>query len=296
VTILLIAEFLAELQRLGKAGSTVNSARSSLVGVYGLLLDRPMLAKHPLLAGVVRSAKLSKPLQPRYEEIWDAALIPRYWARTPAHSISDKRDKAISLSILALFARPSDLERISSLPAHFRITQSGYQFRICGAKEGKSESKLTPFIHLPYWTDEMLDNHLGLSCCPAAAWQAYFDAVAASHPDRLPANAQRYPHGQFLALTPQPFTKDDGTVLGQFHTPLSAQRISKLMKGVMAKAGVDTSIFKGGSGRHAGASAAFDRGDEMESILLRGRWSSFETFRKFYLRSRISAHQRAAIA
>jgi len=292
----MIAEFLAELQKEGKSGSTVNSARSSLMGVYEILLSRSHLAKHPLIAGVVKSAKLAVPLQPRYEEIWDAALIPRYWARTPALTIADKRKKAISLSILALFARPSDLERISSIPAHFQRSAEGFKFRIRGAKEGKSPSKLTPFLRLLYWSDERLDDHLGLSCCPAAAWADYIDTVNASSPTRLPDNAQRYPHGLFLALTPQPFVQGDGTLLaGRYHTPLSSQRISKIMKEVMAAAGVDTSIFKGGSGRHAGSTAAFDDGDEMESILARGRWSAFETFRKFYLRSRISAADRAGL-
>jgi hypothetical protein len=297
ITIHMIAEFLAEVQSTGKSGSTVNTARSSLCGVYGVLLSRPLLAKHPLLSGVVRSAKLAVPLQPRYDDIWDAALIPQYWSRTPTPTIARKREKAISLSILALFARPSDLERISSMPAHFKFTQTGYEFRIRGAKEGKSPSKLTPVIPLPLWSEERIDNHLGLSCCPAAAWQTYLDAVEASSPNRLPPNAQRYPHGIFLALTPQPFTLDDGARLpGRYHTPLSAQRISKIMKDVMFAAGVDTSIFKGGSGRHAGSSAAFADGEEMERILARGRWSSFETFRRFYLRARITQAMRAGMA
>ena len=276
------------------AGSSVNGHRSALCGFYGTLLQLSNLAEHPLLAGVVASAKIAIPTKPRYDDTWDASLIPRYWSRTPANSLVLMRAKAISLSILALFARPSDLARISAVPAHFVLSPTGYKFKIRGAKESKSASKLTPFIALPFFTAEEEDNVLGYSCCPAAAWRAYFDALHDTNPTLLPPGAQVYPTGRFLSLTTQKFTNHDGSISGKFHTPIGAERISKVMKEVMEAAGVDVSKYGGGSGRHAGSSAAFDRGVEMESILARGRWSSFETFRKFYLRSRITAAQREA--
>ena len=287
--ITLIAEFLAYQQSLGKSGSTINGYRSALCGVFGVLLGVTHLAKHPLLSGVVNAARNERPVQPRYDDIWDAGLIPRYWSRTRADTLESKRAKAISLSMLAIFARPSDMARISALPQHFELTPQGYKFRIRGAKEGKCAARLTPVLYLHYWTEQQHDNNLGFSCCPAEAWQDYFTALELANPVRLPLNAMVYPQGQFLALTKQNFVSDDGSVRGRFHKPIGSQRISKVMKFVMEAAGVDTAVFTGGSARAAGSSAAFDRRCDIEYILSRGRWSSFETFRKFYLRSRVSA-------
>jgi hypothetical protein len=94
-----------------------------------------------------------------------------------------------------------------------------------------------------------------------------------------------------LALSPQAFAGYPGF----WHTPLSAERISKIMKDVMTKAGVDTSVFKGGSGRHAGSSAAAAKGDHLLEVMKTARWSSFQTFKKFYLRARITEEQRRAV-
>jgi hypothetical protein len=290
VIIPIIAEFLAYLSADELVpGGTINSYRSSLCGVYEMLLDRPGLARHPLLAGVVASAKRALPSMPRYEGIWDAALIPRYWSRTPARTLAQKRDKAISLGLITTYARPSDLARISRSPNHLQLTMEGYRFRIRGPKEGKKEEKLSPVVLLPFFVGDE-DDILGhpSTICAATAWQEYLTALDASSPTRLPLGFQRFPVGLFLALSARPFVHDDKSKSeGKYHLPLGSERISKLMKGVMTAAGVDTSIFKGGSGRHAGASAAFAAGKEIDEILARGRWSSFHVFQKFYLRTRI---------
>ena len=68
------------------------------------------------------------------------------------------------------------------------------------------------------------------------------------------------------------------------------------MKAVMTDAGVDTSVYKGGSGRHAGSSAAAAAGCDLLRVMATARWSSFDTFRKFYLRARITEEQRRLVA
>ena len=90
-----------------------------------------------------------------------------------------------------------------------------------------------------------------------------------------------------MSLNPFPGT------IGTFHTPLGAQRLSNVMKNVMKAAGVDTSVYKGGSGRSAGSSAAAAKGvDLMHVLMATARWFSFKTFKKFYLRVRITEQQR----
>ena len=109
----------------------------------------------------------------------------------------------------------------------------------------------------------------------------------------LPLEAEAYPHGCFLSVQLATFT---GTppIHGTFHQPLGAQRLSTVMKAVMTAAGVDTSVYKGGSGRHAGSSAAASGGSDLLLVMRTARWSSFKTFKKFYLRARITDAQRRA--
>ena len=138
-----LAAFLNELSEEGLAGGTVHNARSSLCGGYELLLGERELARHPWLASVAKTADNRKPKKPRYDETWDAGKVVGYWARTPTPTLALKRDRAVSLGFLALFARPSDLARISRLPAHWQVTSAGFRFRFRGLKEAKSQATLS---------------------------------------------------------------------------------------------------------------------------------------------------------
>ena len=286
-----LAKFLQELSADGLAGGTVANSRASLCGAYELILGVRKLAKHPWLSAVTKAADNARPKQPRYEDMWDAGTVVGFWARTPARTLTQKRDRAISLGFLALFARPSDLARISRLPAHWQVTPTCYRFRIRGPKESRSQSVLSPWIELPFIpADDLDDDRLGCCSCAGRAWTSYFDALVESNVKHLPLEAETYPRGRFLSVPLAPFT---GTT-GSFHTPLGAERLSNIMKSVMKAAGVDTSVYKGGSGRHAGSSAAAFGGSDMLRILNTGRWSSYKTFKKFYLRARITEEQRRA--
>lgn len=269
------------------------NASSSICGVYELLLGESELAKHPWLAAVRGAAKIRNPLKSRYDDMWDPGMVVGHWATTPARDTATLRARALSLGALALYARPSDLERISRLPAHWQVLPDKFRFRIRGPKEAKNAAVLSPWIELPFLPPEALDDD-NLNCCSCAgrAWKAYFDQLDADNVQHLPLQAQRYPHGRFLSLTPTPHRGIDGS----FHQPLGSQRISNIIKGVMTDAGVDTSIFKGGSCRHAGSSEAATGGGDLLRIMSTGRWSSFKTFKKFYLRARITAEQRRAAA
>lgn len=280
-----IGEFLTKLSVVdGASGSVVNSARSSIVGVVQVVTEQRKLAKHPLLAGVTKTAKLLRPVQPRYDTIWDVGELLAYWKRTPALTLVMKRAKAISLFILATYARPSDCERLSMARGHFGIAQSrnSYMYRIRGSKESKSSHKLTPELYVEFFDESSPDVDL----CPARAMAAYGDAVDDSK--RVPRAAMVHPYGFFVSEALRPFPGADG----KFFTPLSSQRISKIMKGVMSLAGIDTTVFKGGSGRHAASSAAADNNVPFEQILLTGRWSSFQVWNKFYHRARLNASTR----
>ena len=129
-----------------------------------------------------------------------------YWKRTPALTLVMKRAKAISLFILAVYARPSDCERLSMARGHFGIAQSrnSYINRIRGSKESKSSHKLTPELFVEFFDESSPDVDL----CPARAMAAYGDAVDDSK--RVPRAAMVHPYGYFVSEALRPFPGADG--------------------------------------------------------------------------------------
>ena len=69
------------------------------------------------------------------------------------------------------------------------------------------------------------------------------------------------------------------------YSALGAQRISKLIGMLMLSSSVPAR-FTGGSLRMQSASEALDKGFSPETVLARGRWSSYYVFKKFYDRHR----------
>ena len=70
------------------------------------------------------------------------------------------------------------------------------------------------------------------------------------------------------------------------HQPISGASLSRWLKDIISRAGIDTSIFKAHSVTGASASAAYDRGASLQDILDLADWSTDSTFRRFYYRPR----------
>lgn len=106
-----------------------------------------------------------------------------------------------------------------------------------------------------------------ISICPVAILQAYVDSTAQFW---CPSNAN------FL-LTGS--TKP--------HRPVTSSTISRWIKDLLRKAGVNTRIFAAHFVRGAAASKASQAGCSVQAILNHGRWASESTFAKFYLRETV---------
>ena len=64
--------------------------------------------------------------------------------------------------------------------------------------------------------------------------------------------------------------------------PVSCETISRRVKTVMEKSGIDVNLFKPHSTRVAATSKAFMKSVPLEHILSVAGWSSSDTFAKFY--------------
>ena len=64
--------------------------------------------------------------------------------------------------------------------------------------------------------------------------------------------------------------------------PVAKSTISRWLKDVLTLAGIDTSVFSGGSTRGASASAAAWRGASVAQILGAGDWTNLGTYQRFF--------------
>ena len=227
---------------------------------------------------VKAGARRDKPSRPRYDDdMWDPSQVLDYWRANPPRSIADKRACAVSLLMLAIYCRPSDLARFSI--AHCSIAGNQLRYRIRGPKEAKDESFLAPVQFLDFMPEESEEASY---CCAARALCAYWDSI--SHREKDESSGR----GIIWSLAPK-------TAIGPLF-PVGPECLSKVMHDVMRRAGVDPK-FTGGSARSAGSSHALISGLDFTSVLSRGRWSSHWVFQKFYKRCRLQhADSRSALA
>ena len=66
------------------------------------------------------------------------------------------------------------------------------------------------------------------------------------------------------------------------HKAVSRDTVSRWVKSVMDKAGINTVVYKPGSTRAASTSKAVQDGTPLDEILRLGGWSNTSTFNKFY--------------
>ena len=66
------------------------------------------------------------------------------------------------------------------------------------------------------------------------------------------------------------------------HKPITSETLVRWVKEVLARAGVDTNIFKAHSVQWASATAAHNKGVSLEDILHLAEWSAHSMFRRFY--------------
>ena len=69
------------------------------------------------------------------------------------------------------------------------------------------------------------------------------------------------------------------------HRSVGTQTLGRWIKAVLAGAGIDISLFKPHSTRHASATAAFAADIPIDEILKRAGWSNAMTFKRFYYKS-----------
>ena len=178
-----------------------------------LVSNRRKIAKQPKVANVTAGAKRDKPSRPRYDSTWEPDLVLNYWRANPPRSVKELRARAISLLMLSIYCRPSDLARFSI--AHCCIRDDELRFRIRGPKEARNDDFLTPEQRLPFMPEG--SEEAGFACAGRAVL-AYWDSISDYVKDESSGR------GIFWSL----LRALDGT-----HPPIGSETISNEMCRVM---------------------------------------------------------------
>ncbi|KAJ8915062.1 hypothetical protein NQ315_014317 [Exocentrus adspersus] len=248
-----LMEFLQTEFENGASYATVNTHRSALALLFSLSEEDKLLIQR-FLKGVYKT----KPVFPKYKYTWDPTIVLTYLENqhTKSLSLADLTLKAASLLALTSAHRIQTLTKINI--NDIKVYENDrMDIGIFEILKTSHPTRNQPFLSFRFFTEKP-------ELCVASTLLRYLEITK---PFRGENDKQ-------LFLT---FKKP-------FH-PASSQTISRWVKSVLKKSGIDTDTFKSHSTRHAVTSAAARGGINMDAIREAAGWTpKSDVFNRFYNR------------
>lgn len=238
------------LEKSDNVYGSFNSYRSALALILPGDIGNNMIIKR-FMKGVSKI----RPQKPRYNFTWDPKQIFDYFENHPPNSFKMLSIKLITLLTLATGQRIQTL----SLIKLFNIKECGSNIQIFIDDQIKTSgvNRKQPCLLIPKFSDKP-------SLCVVSCLQKYIEE----------SQKIRGPGCDKLFIT-----------LQKPHKVASKQTLSRWVKSALHMAGIDVSIFKAHSCRHASTSAAQRAGVSLDIIRDSAGWSkNSETFARFYNR------------
>ena len=256
-----ILEFLTSEFNLGRAYRTLNVYRSAISSTHPKI-DSVRVGEHPLVVQLLKGAYNLRPPLPRYSSTWDVSLVVPFIDGLGVNESLSLKDLSQKLGfLLALTA----MERVSEVVSHDlryrRFIPEGVTFALPDlTKKSRAGQGLKTSFHASFEENPNL--------CVVKCLKVYEHRTS-----------------EFRSLDP---SKPNKLLLSYIrpHKPITGASLSRWLKDIISRAGIDTSIFKAHSVRGASASAAYERGASLQDILDIADWSTDSTFRRFYYRPR----------
>ncbi|VDI71102.1 Hypothetical predicted protein [Mytilus galloprovincialis] len=249
----LVLEFLTYLFECGLSYSALNSARSAL-SAFGLTFDNVPVGKHPLVIRFLKGVYHLRPTVHNDVNIWDVSIVLRLLRRlSPVADISVK-DLTLKLVMLIALTNATRSQSIHLLKlSNMQKQKDCFRFKIFDLlKQSRPGYKNPEVILKSFPPDRRLCVYLELK--------------------------------EYLKRTVDIRSEEDSLILSYIkpHKKVSCSTISRWIKSIMCRAGIDTSIFKAHSTRSASTSKAKRNIVPYSDILAKAGWSSSTTFGKFY--------------
>ena len=255
-----VLEFLSSEFNLGRACRTLNVYWSAISSTRPKI-DSVRVGEHPLVVQLLKGAYNLRPPLPRYSSTWDVSLVV---SLIDCLGASESLSKDLSQKLGFLLALTA-MERVSEVVSHDlryrRFHPEGVTFAHSDlTKKSAAGQDLKTSFHASFEENPNL--------CVVKCLKVYEHRTS-----------------EFRPLDP---SKPNKLLLSYIrpHKPISGASLSRWLKDIISRAGIDTSIFKAHSVRGASASAAYERGASLQDILDLADWSTDSTFRRFYYRPR----------
>lgn len=245
--------YLYELHNSEVSYSTLNCHRAALALIFTFNNKEQTILKR-----FMKGTFNIKPPTPRYSETWDPNPVLTYLEKLfPLESLSleNLTLKLVTLMILVSGHRVQTLSKISL--KNIRITPQRVEVRISDKIKTSGPRRLQPFLIFPFFKEKP-----GL--CIGSTIINYIEKTQCLRPTGC---------SELLLTYRKP------------HHTASTQSISRWIKIVLERSGIDTSIFSSHSTRHAVTSAAYRAGLNIDEIRNTVGWTkSSQAFNTFYNR------------
>lgn len=251
----MVLEFLSELFYDQNAGySVVNQARSALSSFLVLSDNRFEIGNHPLISRFMRGIFHKRPPQPRYKEVWDAAIVLNHLRRLSPATGLDLKTLTMKLCMLIALLAAQRVQSIHLLNLDYMVMKEDkvvfmFQELLKQSRPGKADYVLKLHAYAP-------DRRL----CIVRYLKRYI----------LETNKIRGEERGLFISYQKP------------HKRVTAATIARWIKLTMAAAGIDTGVYKAHSTRAASTSAACGANLPVQQILDQAGWSNEKTFQRYY--------------
>jgi hypothetical protein len=255
-----LADFIASDFASRRSPSTARTIRAAISEFYKLF-DIDLSSS--ILSRTVGAMNLVAPSQPRYSSYFDVNKVRSHlksWGPNDQLSLQSLRNKTLLLLKLASLCRGADIPKVPRSQVRFFSDRVELRARFSKEVLLGSDSKV--------WSEPLVaDRDADPDLCPVTCLKLYLEKSQGlnSDPEALFVGHQ----SPFVLLAP-------GT-------------INQICQKIMAEAGIDTTVFKGGSTRETGTSTLLNQGVPEWQVQKRGRWASKSVMRKFYAHT--SLHQ-----
>lgn len=247
-----ILSFLTEEYKKGMSYGSLNSFRSAIALIYGT-----DLAEDDRVQRFFKGVSKLRPAKPKYNTTWDPKIVLDFISKMGPNSELSLSEISSKMAILLALVTGHRLQTLIAIDVrNIDETDKGIEIKIPDQIKTSKLNRPQPTLFLPFYTENSL-------ICPVLTIKEYLSRTSKIRGENT----------QFLLSFKKP------------HRPITTQTMSRWVKDIMSKCGINTEVFSAYSTRHAATSAAHRGGVNVDTILKTAGWTEkSNTFVKFYKR------------
>lgn len=251
-TVSKLLTFLTRKYNEGASYGTLNTFRCAIS-----LISKDKIGENDLVSRFMKGIFKLRPTRPRYTRIWDVSAVLRLletWHPLEDLELNRLTKKTVTLLALCTAHRAQTLANIKI--NNIILRSEWIEIEIPDRIKTSGPGRCQPLLILPKFNDQP-------KLCVASALIRYLHVT----------KALRGSHQTLFLAVKKPFA------------PVGAQSISRWIKDTLRESGIDVSLFKAHSVRHAATSSAFTKGIDLNTIRRTAGWTNrSQVFARFYNR------------